>query len=163
MGRKVFQISKKRFKEILVSMSQMGVSCKVSRSKNIKSILIKGSEVILVDERPIIVFKNGYYIPYIGSLDVFEGIKRVVVDKGAVRFITNGADVMRPGIVNYDEGNVGDVVVVFVEKYYTPLAVGILLVDTRELPMIERGKVVKNLHHIGDPIWKYFQELDRKD
>jgi len=79
-----------------------------------------------------------------------------VVDEGAMPYIMNGADVMKPGIIYADESiKAGDFVYVVVEKKETPLAVGIALVDGKDM-VGGKGKAVKNIHHLKDKIWKFF-------
>lgn len=81
-------------------------------------------------------------------------LPHVVVDKGAIKFVVNGADVMRPGIVRVDFFEQGAIVVVVDEGYGKPLAVGKALVNSQELSELRSGKVVRLLHHIGDEYWK---------
>ncbi|MGQ0535462.1 MAG: PUA domain-containing protein [Methanobacteriota archaeon] len=81
----------------------------------------------------------------------------VTVDMGAVRFVNNGADIMAPGIVEADPGiAVGDAVWVRDERNKRPLAVGLALAAGPEIPgkgTDRKGKVVKNLHWVGDEVW----------
>ena len=80
-----------------------------------------------------------------------------MVDSGAVRFVVNGADIMKPGIVSADpEIAVGDLVVIVEERHKKPLAVGRALVPGSE--MKGEGKAVKSMHHVGDSIWKGLEE-----
>ena len=82
-------------------------------------------------------------------------LKKVTVDMGAVKFICNGADVMRPGIVQIDADiQKNDVIMIIDEKNKTPLVVGLALYDSDELENMTDGKVIKNLHFIGDDKWK---------
>ena len=81
-------------------------------------------------------------------------LPHVVVDKGAIKFVVNGADVMRPGIVRVDEFDEGAVVVIVDEGYGKPLAVGKALFDSMELMAQTGGKSVAMLHHIGDSYWE---------
>ena len=78
----------------------------------------------------------------------------VVVDQGAVKHILNGADVMRPGITQYAEFNYKDTVFVL-DPRHRAIAVGQALVASSELSSMQRGKVVKNLHYLGDDIWNF--------
>lgn len=150
----VRQISKKRYKEILRAIIERGLQHSLPKTKNVKSIVVKGRELVLVDDEPVIVNVGEVYLPYLGSIERFSGYGLVVVDKGAVKYIANGADVMRPGIVSYTEFKSGDVVTVQVEEYGNVIAVGVALVDSDTLLQMDKGKVVKNLHHIGDVVWK---------
>ncbi len=74
---------------------------------------------------------------------------------GAVKFVTSGADIMRPGIVHIDEGITKDDAVAIVDQTHKkPLAVGIALHSSEEMQKVSSGKVVKNIHYVGDWIWK---------
>jgi PUA domain protein len=82
-----------------------------------------------------------------------EGV--VTVDAGAVSFVSNGADVMRPGIVEANERiKAGDLVVIVEESHGKALAVGRALVDGDEMTG-DSGKVVESLHHVGDAVYEF--------
>jgi PUA domain protein len=79
----------------------------------------------------------------------------VTVDMGAIRFVNNGADVMAPGIVEADAAiQPGDLVWIRDERNKVPLAVGEALVPGAQMPRGPKGKAVKSLHHVGDPLWE---------
>jgi len=81
-------------------------------------------------------------------------LPRIVVDMGAVKFVTSGADVMRPGIKAIPSGlSVGAPVVIVDEKHGKPLAVGLTLLDSAAMTAATSGKVIKNIHWVGDAIW----------
>jgi PUA domain protein len=89
----------------------------------------------------------------LGAIEFTPIKRRVIVDAGAVRFVVNGADIMKPGIVYADPEIVaGDLVVIVEERYKKPLAIGRALMAGLE--MKGEGKAVKSLHHVGDLIWK---------
>ena len=79
----------------------------------------------------------------------------VTVDMGAVPFITNGADCMGPGIVEADESiSSGDLVWIRDVKNRMPLAVGVSERSGSELTQKKPGKAIKNIHNVGDRLWK---------
>ncbi|MDD5234714.1 MAG: RNA-binding protein [Methanocellales archaeon] len=81
--------------------------------------------------------------------------KRVIVDMGAVKFVSNGADIMCPGIINADtEIQKGDIVIVSDEVHGKPIAIGIALISGEEM-MGSKGKAIKSVHYVGDKIWKF--------
>ncbi len=111
--------------------------------------------VILVNKKPILFVANGRLYPTLRYLLEHPCLKPVVVDMGAVKFMVNGADVMRPGIVELDEAITKDEAVVIVDvNHKKPLAVGIALLHGSEIKATSSGKVIKNLHYVGDAIWK---------
>ena len=116
----------------------------------------EGITLFLINGEPMIFEIEGRYFPTLkGLLEVAVDRLYVVVDAGAVPFIINGADIMRPGIVEYDPGiKRGDLVVVLEERHRRPVAVGKALCSGEELAEMEKGKCIKNLHYVGDRIWR---------
>lgn len=88
-----------------------------------------------------------------GLLKFPVNARAVTVDMGAVRFVTNGADVMAPGIVEADPTlKEGDWCWVRDERNRKPLAVGKALVPGSTM-VRGKGKAVKSIHHLGDKLW----------
>ena len=83
----------------------------------------------------------------------------VIVDMGTIRFLTNGADIMTPGIVNADTKiNQGDLVWIADETHWKPLGVGEALINGEDMIQKTKGKAIKNIHHIGDKLWQISHE-----
>lgn len=114
--------------------------------------------LILVNNQPLLIEYDGrHYLSVYGAMKLKPEKYRVTVDSGALEFIINGADVMKPGIVYADSRiKEGDFVYVTVEGKESPIAVGIALCNAEE--MKGKGKAVKNLHHLKDKIWNYTLE-----
>ncbi|MEW6592201.1 MAG: DUF1947 domain-containing protein [Candidatus Hadarchaeota archaeon] len=111
------------------------------------------TEVIFAGGEEILAKVKGEFVPTLTALEAAR-LKRVVVDMGAVPHLANGADVMAPGIVFADDGiKSGEIVEVSDERHGKPIAVGVALVDGL-LMKGGKGRAVKNIHHIGDKIWK---------
>src|SRR5687767_13128667 len=86
----------------------------------------------------------------------------VTVDMGAVRFVTNGADVMGPGITDADpEIHPDDLVWVREERHGKPLGVGVALSEAAVLRAKSKGKQVRALLHVGDKAWTYGEEEEK--
>ena len=80
----------------------------------------------------------------------------VIVDMGAVQFVTNGADVMSPGIVDADKNiQENDIVYICDEKNKKPLAIGMALVSGDEMISQKKGKAINIIHHVGDKLWAF--------
>ena len=109
-------------------------------------------EVVIVNNDLVATFFDGEIFPTIKGLLKMNATKRyVTVDMGAVEFVYNGADIMAPGIVDADENiSEGDMVWVRDIEHKKPLAVGRALTHGKEMIESDEGKVVKNLHHVGD-------------
>jgi len=79
----------------------------------------------------------------------------VTVDTGAISFVSDGADVMRPGITAADAGiETGQHVVIVEEAHDKALAIGRALVDGTEMTG-DAGKVVESHHHVGDDLYEF--------
>ncbi|MFW5929963.1 MAG: PUA domain-containing protein, partial [Halobacteriota archaeon] len=90
-----------------------------------------------------------------GALELQPESGLVTVDAGAVEFVTNGADVMRPGITDVSEDiEEDDLVVVVEENHGKALAVGRALTDADDM-LGDGGRVVETLHHVGDELWEF--------
>ena len=98
------------------------------------------------------------FIPFLGSAEALSLFPAVVVDEGAIRFLLNGADVMRPGMKSIPEwGDVGRTVVVKEEKKGRAIAVGVSLVKWEDAIKMSKGPCLKNVHHVGDRYWSLFK------
>jgi len=104
--------------------------------------------------------KEGYIPVLTLLLNKQVDLKTIVVDFGAVRFVANGADVMRPGITMIDPSiKKGDIVSIIEETKNRALAVGKALYDASEMEIISSGKVIKNLHTIQDSVWEFEKQF----
>lgn len=130
-------------------------SLALSKSDNAELVDDNGVRVYVVNGEPWFFERQGVLVPHLRLLLRRPSIvKRVTVDMGAVRFLVNGADVMRPGVVAVEEGIVvGDFVVVVDEQHGKALVVGEALFDTAGMLAATGGKVVRALHYIGDRLW----------
>ena len=116
--------------------------------------LEEGSEVILAAGEALLFRSIDKVFPTLKSLDRIP-LKRVVVDMGAVPHVANGADVMAPGVVSADGGiTLGEGVAIVDERHGKPIAVGQALVPGAEMQGL-KGKVIKNLHYVGDEMWRF--------
>lgn len=105
-------------------------------------------EGIIVEGKPFLTVR--------GLLRQQATKRYVTVDMGAVPYVTNGADVMCPGIVEVDpEVREGDLVWIRDVTHRRPLAIGRALVPAEVMAAKAPGKAIKNLQYVGDRIWKY--------
>ncbi len=117
--------------------------------------------VYIVDGEPALIRLGGVLLPHLKWLlkHGMGGLPYVTVDPGATGAIGRGAkNLMVPGITgvggNFREG---DVVVIIDERYSTPIAVGIALMDSTELRdrlgSGGKGRAIRVLHRPGDKVW----------
>ncbi len=93
-------------------------------------------------------------LPFLGKNKIVDRFPSVNVDMGAVRFVCNGAKIMRPGITKFDTFHKGEIVSVKDEIHKKTLAVGIALEDSKTASSSSKGYVIDNLHYISDKFWK---------
>jgi PUA-domain protein len=151
--RKRYHFKKKKLKELHETLGDYSkiipakATVEILETDNNDIILINGNPwIMMIDDTPFLTLK--------GALEVDVTSKYVVVDMGAVKFMTKGADVMSPGITKADPNiHKGDFVIIVDENYHKPLAIGRSLISGDEMTQNTQGKAVKNLHFIGDEIW----------
>ncbi len=97
---------------------------------------------------------GGALLPFLGQDAVLARFPSVTVDAGAVRFMCNGANLMRPGITGHGEFAAGDIVCVVEGAHGKFLAVGRAAVASAEMQGMERGEVVRNMHYVSDRHWE---------
>jgi PUA domain protein len=112
--------------------------------------------VVLVDGEPLVAFFDHEPFLTVQGANEFPPERRVVtVDAGAISFVSDGADVMRPGITAADDDiDGGDLVVVAEESHDKVLAVGRAKTSGDDM-VGDSGKVVESLHHVGDELFAF--------
>ena len=113
-------------------------------------------DVALVDGEPLVWYPEARPFVTVRGANAFEPTRSLVtVDTGAISFVSDGADVMRPGITEADEDIAeGDLVVIVEEAHGKALAIGEALTDGADM-VGEQGKVVHSIHHVGDELYEF--------
>jgi PUA-domain protein len=107
------------------------------------------------NKKPTFFTLDDQVIPTLHYLQEHKCLKEVLVDQGAIKFVINGANIMRPGIVQIDATIAnGEIIVISDENHHKPLAVGVALYSGQEMQEMDKGFVIKNIHYVGDEIWK---------
>src|SRR5215472_14952400 len=116
---------------------------------------VRDSEIVFVDSVAIALRRKGELLPVLTNEKSVAGIPKVVVDMGAVPHVVGGADIMAPGIRKI-VGSFADkqLLAVVDEKYGKHLAIGKALVGSDQMASTKKGKVIDNLHYVGDPVWE---------
>jgi len=151
--KKRYFLKKKMVKEIKSELGDYGSF--INNKDTLEMLEAEDYDFILVNGEPYIIMINEKPYPTLkAALNLELDSKVVVVDMGAVRFVTKGADIMSPGIVDADDEIVeGDIVIIVEETHNKPLAMGISLISGPEMVENDEGKAIKSLHYVGDAIW----------
>ena len=146
-------ISKSETSDILKLISKKWKQ-EIPKVKNLKSHYVDNDSQILVGDNFKILKLRDEFIPFLSDVTLLERFPSVTVDMGAVKFMCNGANVMRPGIKNHSEFLKDDIVCVIEESQHKYLAVGKSLVNSSDMKDMSKGEVIKNLHYISDKYWE---------
>ncbi|MFB6084062.1 MAG: RNA-binding protein [Halorientalis sp.] len=118
-------------------------------------------DLVLVDDEPAVVYiedESGEQEPFLtvrGANEYPPERNVVTVDSGAISFVSDGADVMRPGITEADASiEAGDLVAIAEENHGKVLAIGRARTDGDDM-VGDEGKVVDSIHHVGDDLYEF--------
>jgi PUA-domain protein len=135
----------------------------LSHKSRVETELVKDSDIIFVDGQPVAFRRAGQLVPVLTNASTLEKMPRVTVDMGAVPHVVGGADIMAPGVRGV-QGSFAErqLVIVVDEKHGKSLAVGVSLFDSAKLSATKKGKVITNLHYVGDPVWETIKPLAQR-
>ena len=131
----------------------------IPKIKNLKIYELEDSAAIIVGEGLVALKIAQLYLPFLSDTETLKKFPSVTVDMGAVKFMCNGANVMRPGIRNFTEFEKGQLVCIVEESQKKFLAVGRALVPSKETKTMSKGVVIENLHYISDIYWEIKKSL----
>jgi len=136
-------------------VSTFGETMAGLEDKVLEKITLDEYSLILVDGKPLLFEIEGHLFPTVrGALEMGLQKRLVTVDKGAIRFVSNGADIMAPGVVEADpEIKEGDLVIIVEETHRKPLAIGKALMEGSQMVEADSGKAIKSIIHVGDKLW----------
>lgn len=113
-----------------------------------------GSTVILLDDEITLFRLDADLYPTLRCKCV-DLLPSVIVDMGAIPFVCKGADVMAPGITEINTPfEEGALVVIRDVKHGKALAIGRAMRSSTSIMREKKGKVINNLHYVGDKIWE---------
>lgn len=147
---------KKQFAKV-VDEYMVDVSTLFHKKSDLKQYDVSDGAVLVYEGVPVFILHKKGLIPTIKLLNKFEStLPKITVDLGALKFVMNGADIMRPGITQIDDGvSEGGLCLVVEEKHQGIIAVGQAMFDKIDMENMTSGKVVRNLHHLQDMWWKF--------
>ena len=151
-------VSKSETNQILKLVSQQWKQ-ELPKIKNLKVHFIDDNSQLIVGNSITILKISNDYLPFLNQTEALKKFPNVMVDMGAVKFMCNGANVMRPGIKKYSNFQKDDVVCVIEESQHKFLSVGKALTDSSELETMSKGEVIKNIHYISDKYWEIFKTI----
>ena len=116
--------------------------------------------VVLVEGVPLFFqLRDGAYFPHLRVLHKYpDMMPKLRVDKGAIRFVFQGANIMCPGLTSPGADIIDDVdedepVAIYAEGKTHALAVGITKMSTADIKSVNKGIGVDTVHHLNDGLW----------
>jgi len=126
-------------------------------AKSFEELSVEQSLIFFADGKPVILRTREMLFPSLKFDELINAMPRVVVDMGAVAHVANGAQIMRPGIRQFKgEFAKGELVVVADEKFNKAIALGVAEMDSEAMKSQTKGRVIQNIHYVGDELWKSF-------
>ena len=130
-----------------------------------KSMLVAkaqdGVQLIIVNNE--IMFYNQHNGPFLPTLKLVHKyptmMNRMQTDKGAIRFVLGGANIMCPGFTS-PGGSIpkpleaGSPVAIYAEGKEHAMAVGITKMSTEQIYSINKGIAVETIHYLMDGLWQ---------
>ncbi|MDD1703054.1 MAG: RNA-binding protein [Methanoregula sp.] len=155
--KKRHSIRKSQAQDLMTRLEeQIGQSAALFHSDMIEVIETNADVALyLVNKKPLLMDAGDWVFPTLkGAVQIPFPERMVTVDAGAIPYVVNGADVMRPGIVTVTDDIVtkGPVQIAD-ERHRKPLAIGVSIMTGSEIRASASGKMVKNFHHVGDELW----------
>lgn len=116
--------------------------------------LVVNNEILFFSQR------DGPWLPTLRLLHKFPAMmNRMQVDKGAIRFVLGGANVMCPGFTSKGGDiptnlDAGEPVAIYAEGKSHAMAIGILKMSTEQIKTINKGIAVETIHFLMDGLWQ---------
>lgn len=153
-------VSKKEKKTLSPYFEKLlGITYDQLKKHTVEVMSFNEYRVYLVNGVPALVINDsGKAFPHLRYIVITKlhekgTLPLIIVDEGAVKPITRGADLMAPGIVSIKGIFSENDVAVVLNPTNIPIAVVEMLMDYQSVKEAKRGKVAKNLHHLGDKLW----------
>ncbi|GAK62658.1 translation machinery-associated protein 20 [Moesziomyces antarcticus] len=122
---------------------------------------------MLISDKQVLFFQHydDWYLPSLRLLHKFpEMLPSVQVDRGAIKFVLSGANVMSPGLVSAggklpdpSKGEQpikeGECVAIRAQGKNEILAVGVMKMDSEQVRKTGKGIAIENIHYLGDDLW----------
>lgn len=135
----------------------------VSKKARIIQIRLHNYFQVLCDDTGRVLFlqdREGRLYPALRLVHAYPFmLPTVQVDRGAIRHVLRGADIMCPGLTSAGGSMpadlaAGQVVAVMAEGKARALAVGKTLLSCAQVRDMNHGVAIENVHVLGDEIWK---------
>eukprot|EP01114_Cavostelium_apophysatum_P008928 TRINITY_DN2199_c0_g1_i1.p2 TRINITY_DN2199_c0_g1~~TRINITY_DN2199_c0_g1_i1.p2 ORF type:complete len:184 (-),score=39.62 TRINITY_DN2199_c0_g1_i1:757-1308(-) len=129
----------------------------IAKCHNYISVVTVNNQILFFND------KDGPYYPTLQLLHKYPNIlPHVQVDRGAIKFVMQGANIMCPGLTS-PGGRLPDdekslpaetVVAIMAEGKENALGLGLTKLSTKEIKSVNKGIAIENIHYLNDGLWK---------
>lgn len=136
----------------------------IPKKAQIELIKCEGKIQLYAINGEVLFFQNfDELIPSLRFVHKFpEAFPTVQVDRGAIKFVMAGSNIMCPGLTSPGAAlpdapgfEKDTFVVVNAENKEAALAIGKLLMSTEDIKSINKGHGVETIHYLGDALWNF--------
>mmetsp|Transcript_11589 Transcript_11589/g.15772 ORF Transcript_11589/g.15772 Transcript_11589/m.15772 type:complete len:185 (+) Transcript_11589:197-751(+) len=120
--------------------------------------------MVVIENEPLFFSdRDGRYYPTLRLLHKYPlMMPRLRVDRGAIKFVLSGANIMVPGLTSagatiHDDVEKETPVAIYAEGKEHALAIGFTLMSTAEMRETNKGIGVETMHYLNDGLWKITQ------
>jgi PUA domain protein len=165
---RIYNLSKKASEDFMKTITSLVRSSEIDGFPKVKDLKIAELDdptlaIIFDDQLKLYVGRrnNESYFPLLKDEQILPALANTMVDMGAVKFVCNGANVMRPGIVSFSgDFKKGDLLLIKEVSHSKAIAVGRALEDKTPAETMKKGPTIQNLHYVGDKLWEALKLLD---
>eukprot|EP00899_Mesostigma_viride_P012308 jgi/Mesvir1/21078/Mv17231-RA.1 len=115
---------------------------------------------VVVENKPVVFqVRDGPWFPTLRILHQYPDIMpKLRVDRGAIKFVLSGANIMCPGLTSkgaeMEDVPVDTAVAIMAEGKELALAVGLTKMSTEDIRKVNKGIGVELTHYLNDGLWK---------
>ena len=133
------------------------------KKENFKLIKGKDHLELIANAAGNVLFVKHRDYPYFPTLKLLHKYPFILphqqVDKGAIKFVLNGSNIMCPGLTSpgakLKQGSgKGSVVAVMAEGKQHALGIGCMTMSSEDILKTNSGIGIDNLHYLNDGLWK---------
>jgi len=127
----------------------------VAKAQNNIQLVVINNEIMFFSVR------EGPFIPTLKLLHQYPSIMhaKMQVDRGAVKYVLNGADIMCPGFTSRGGAlpvsiEAEQPVAIYAEGKEHAMAVGLTKMSTEQIRTLNKGIAVESYHFLMDELWQ---------
>jgi PUA domain protein len=126
----------------------------ISKAQDNVQLIVINNEVVFYNQR------DGPFLPTLKLLHKYPPMMpRMQVDKGAIKFVLGGANIMCPGFTSPGGSlpvpvGVDVPVAIYAEGKENAMAVGLTKMSTEQIVAVNKGIAVETVHFLNDGLWQ---------